>query len=352
MEVQKDNDELLDLMFQPAFRVKDGKILKINQAASGLLLETGLEISALIQTGQEEYREFAGGCLYLSLELAGQPFGASVTRTEGGDIFLLEPQADGSEFQALALAAKELREPLNSMAALTSSLIPANGDEKTMEMAARLSRSLYQMQRILGNMSDAGYAPSPAFQETRNIPQVFWDIFEKAHTLLEAAGVALHYKVPNQDIYGSIHVRQMERAVLNILSNAMKFLPPGGEIHAELMRRGNTLRLQIQDNGPGIPDSILGSIFTRYLRQPGIEDSRHGLGLGMVLVRETAIAHGGTVLIDRPKEGGTRVTMTIAIRQNHGTQFHSPITDLSGGRDQGLIELSQCLPVSVYKKEL
>ena len=111
------------------------------------------------------------------------------------------------------------------------------------------------------------------------------------------------------------------------------------------------LQLQIQDSGSGIAQQIRSSLFHRYLRQPGIEDSRWGLGLGMVLIRSAAANHGGTVLIDSPSGTGTRVTMTLSIRQPQEATLRSPIlrVDYAGERDHALIELSDCLPAQLYE---
>ena len=111
------------------------------------------------------------------------------------------------------------------------------------------------------------------------------------------------------------------------------------------------LHLQVLDSGSGIAQQIRSSIFHRYLRQPGIEDSRWGLGLGMVLIRSAAASHGGTVLIDSPTGAGTRVTMTLAIRQRTEAALRSPIlrVDYAGERDHGLIELSDSLPAALYE---
>ena len=127
-------------------------------------------------------------------------------------------------------------------------------------------------------------------------------------------------------------------------------MPEGGTIHAQLTRKNNMLQLSIQDTGSGIPENILGNVFNRYQRQPGIEDSRYGIGLGMVLIRSAAADHGGTVLIHRPEGAGTRVTMTFAIRQDDPvlkTPVIPPIIDTSR---QTLTELADILPWECYKK--
>lgn len=354
MVEQTDRYGMLDLMILPGFCVTDGKIQKVNQAAAELPLAPGMELKPLLLTGVEEYQEFTGGCLYLQLTLDGQSWGASVTRMPDTDVFLLEPSTEDSELRAIALAARELRQPLSSLIAIVDTLLPRSlpeDDEKAGALLTRMSRGLYQMQRTLGNMSDAGLGTSLSHLETRNISQVFDDIFEKAGTLLSAAGAELHYTGLRTDVYGMIDALQMERAVLNILSNSLKFMPEGAVLEASLTRRGNFLRLSILDNGPGIGDGVLGSLFSRYLRQPGLEDSRHGIGLGMVMIRNVAASHGGAVLVDQPDGAGTRVTLTMKIQPGTSSAVRSPISDLTGGRDIALIELSGCLPLSVYEKE-
>ncbi len=354
MEEKKDQFAMLELMLRPAFWVQKNTIVRVNRAAEGLFLAPGADIGPMLSTGGEEYAAFTEGCLYLQLSLGGRSWGASVTRMGDGDIFLLDQESDEGELRAMALAARELREPLNSLIAITGGLLPQSlpqQDARVDDLMARMSRSLYQMQRILGNMSDAGYPAAPHHQETRNLCQVFSDIFEKAGALVEAAGATLHYEGLTGEVFGLIDQQQMERAVLNILSNALKFMPKGGAIQAKLTRRDSVLRLSVLDSGSGIAENVLSNVFSRYLRQPPLEDSRYGLGLGMVMIRTAATSHGGTVLIDRPGDAGTRVTLTMQLRQSSTPKVHTFFTDITGGRDQGLIELSDCLPVSVYENE-
>ncbi len=348
MEEQKEINGMLNLIVRPAFCAKDGKILQVNPAAKGLFLSPGMELSPLLLTGKEEYAAFSGGCLYLSLSVSGQRLGASVVRTEDSDVFLLDQDSDQAELRSLALAARELREPLSSIIISAERLFP---EAEASEQAARLNRGLYQMLRIIGNMSDAGRSPDASRQETQNLSALLSEIFEKAQALVSYTGVSLTYEGLEEPIYGLADQDQLERAVLNLVSNAVKFTPKGGAVQARLAHVGRMLRLSIQDTGSGIADEILGTVFTRYLRQPAIEDSRFGLGLGTVLVRTAAASHGGTVLIDQPDGQGTRVTLTLAIRQNEGRALRSPIfrVDYTGERDHALVELAQCLPPELYR---
>ena len=175
---------------------------------------------------------------------------------------------------------------------------------------------------------------------------------EKAAAQLEAVPRQLTYQLPKDAIYTLADPQELERALLNLLSNAAKFTSPQDRILCTLTRRGRMLYLSVQDTGAGIPEALRGSLFSRYQRQPAIEDGRLGLGLGMVLVRSAAAHHGGTVLVDSPNGIGTRVTMTLAIRQDIPKGFRSPIlrVDYSGERDHGLIELSDVLPTECYRE--
>ncbi len=349
---------MLDLMVRPGFCVQDQTIVKVNPGAKALLISEGTTVSGLIAIGQEEYAAFREGCLYLTLALSGQQYGASVTRMGDFDIFLLEQDADNRELQAMALAARELREPLTNVMTTADRLLPMvaiQDDPLAQEQAARLNRGLFQILRVISNMSDAERCrtASPLRQQTQDLRALMEEIFTRAGDLVTHTGLTLSFSNLPEPVFALADQEQLERAVLNILSNAIKFTPKGGTIEARLIQRGKKLYLTVQDSGQGIPEEIRSTVHSRYLRQPGIEDSRFGIGLGMVFIRSAAAAHGGTVLIDHPDGAGTRITMTLALRQNESNTLRSPVlhVDYAGERDHSLIELSDALPAALYGTE-
>ena len=207
------------------------------------------------------------------------------------------------------------------------------------------------MLRLISNMSDAGrYAAAPVSMEVRNITALLEEIFTKAAALSERSGLHLQYSDIPEAVYTLVNPELLERAVLNVISNAVKFTPAGGTILAKLSRRGKKLCLSIQDSGTGIPEELRSTLFSRYTREPGLEDGRYGIGLGLVIIRSAAAQHGGTVLVDHPQDYGTRITLTLAIRPGSGTTVRSPFlkVDYAGERDHGLLELSDVLPAELY----
>ena len=347
MDINKEHG-MLDLMIRPGFCVENNQIVYANPSAQALLLQPGMDIRELLLTGQEEYAAFREGCLYLQLNMAGG-CGASVFAMENQHIFLLDQQSDDDALRAMALAARELREPLTGMQLSVQQLSAGEHDR---EQLARLNRGMYQMLRIIGNMADAGHCAASANLELQDIPQVITGIWENARSLTAQAGMTLQYRCSTDSVLGLVDSQLLERAILNMLSNSIKFSPAGSTLQAQLSRHGRMLSLSLTDCGTGISENLQQTLFRRYLRQPGIEDGRWGLGLGMLLIRSAAAKHGGTVLIDRPGETGTRVTMTLAIRQDTAT-LRSPVlrVDYAGEQDHGLVELSDCLPLSAYYEE-
>lgn len=347
---------MLDLMVRPAFCVKDGIVAGANKDAQRCLIQPGTPIEALLPEEPEEYRDFQEGCLYLTLNILGQDFGASVTKNGEFDIFVLEEEADRAELNAMALAAQELRDPLANVMTVADRLFPVVGtDDNIQDQVARINRGLFQMLRVISNMSDAArytLNTNPNY-ELRDIAAMMEEIFQNAGNLINQAGVHIEFRNLHESIYTLVDPEMMERAVYNLLSNALKFTPRDGTIEAAFVRRGKKLYLTIQDSGSGVAPGIRSSIHTRYQRQPGLEDSRFGIGLGMVLIRSAAAAHGGTVLMEHPDDKGARITLTLQIRQPSGGSFRSNVlkVDYAGERDHGLIELSDALPASLYKAE-
>lgn len=342
MEDKMETMELLDLVAAPVFCVHKGFIESVNPAAAKLLLQPGMSLDCLMVTGQTLYSQLDTGCLYVTLDIYGVTCGASVSRKGERDIFVLEQAIDSGELRALALAARELRAPLSEAMVAASRL----SDSDTV---SRLGHSLHQLLRIVSNMSDASGC-SPVFRpQNRNMDALFREICEKAAVLTESTGVRLQYSGLSEEVVSSADAQLLERALLNLISNALKFTSVGGTIQVSLTRQGNFLSLRVTDSGSGIPADVRANLFRRHLREPAIEDSRYGLGLGLLLVRNAAASHGGAVLIDHPSGRGTRVTMTLAIRPASG-QLHSNAlhVDYAGEQDHAKIELSDCLPASLY----
>ena len=92
---------MIEHLNTPAFCVRQGIITNVNEAAKGRTIEPETPITDYLKTGMDEYRDFAGGCLYLTLEICGQNLGFSVVRKQNFDLFQLEQVV--ADFQGLGI---------------------------------------------------------------------------------------------------------------------------------------------------------------------------------------------------------------------------------------------------------
>lgn len=339
--------QMVRLMDEPAFCVLEGTIIAANQAAVNHMVPVGDPVCAIMEDGKAEYSAFDGQQLSLTVQIQGARYRATVFAVEQYHIFKLESAAPDPELRALALAAQQLRVPLSNILLTTGRLFPKldtpSGSPET-EQLAQINRALSVMQRMLGNMSDtARFAQEPPRLEMQDVDALLWEIFEQVQALCEFAGVQLEYKGLSAPVYTMIDSIRLERAIYNMVSNAMK--AGAGTIQVTLTKQGGTLYLTMQDNGRGT--DLSGDIFERYRREPSVFDGGAGLGMGMQLIWLCADAHKGTVLLDSSKKG-FRLTMSLPIRLE-GESLRSPRVDYSGERDHALIELSETLPASLYK---
>lgn len=108
---------------------------------------------------------------------------------------------------------------------------------------------------------------------------------------------------------------KVQRILLNLLSNAFKFTPDGGEIEVRLRREGEEAVLEVEDNGPGVPEAQREAVFERFRQVEG-QTSRHdgGTGLGLAIVREFAQLHQGSALLQAASGGGALFVVRLPLQ--------------------------------------
>lgn len=327
-----DINQMLQLLDRPAFYAEDGRITAVNDAARGLSLTEGTDVAALLSTGLEAYLEFTDGCLSMELCLDGGNRTASVTALDSGHLFTLEPEGTDEDLRMLALAAHSLREPLSDVMALVD-VLPADTAHR-----ADLSRGLHRLLRIVGNMT-----PPPFRPEMVELNALLREVWDQAQPACDARGIRFSFTPSPAPVFSAADPALLTRAIHNLLSNSMKF-SDSGEFRLELLRSGSAYRIRLYDAGAVLPPDP----FTRYLREPGLEDPRSGLGMGLHLVRTAAIAHGGSVLMTAAP-GGVLTELRLPIRQDTPLRSNRLRLSYTGERNALLVELSDVLPPEFYK---
>jgi signal transduction histidine kinase len=99
----------------------------------------------------------------------------------------------------------------------------------------------------------------------------------------------------------------------NLLSNALKYSPSGGNVGVQVHKNDETVRFSVADTGPGIPEEYRARIFDKFFRVPGTGMETTGAGLGLAIASELVKAHGGKIGVESTLGKGSTFFFTLPI---------------------------------------
>jgi two-component system OmpR family sensor kinase len=220
-------------------------------------------------------------------------------------------------------AAHELRTPLTALNLQVQLAERAQGDEDRARAFERLRQGIRRATRLVQQLltmarldPDAAAAPPAAVEVSTLVASVVDD----ARPAARERSVELACR----DTSGGAIVSGSEDALRilfnNVVDNAVRYTPPGGRVSIACERDGDTVQVDIEDTGPGIPEEERERVFDRFYRGRAAEGS--GTGLGLAIVSQVAEMHRGRVALETAPAGGLRVRVrlpTLAI-ENASTQ--------------------------------
>lgn len=198
----------------------------------------------------------------------------------------------------IAIASHELRTPLGVILGYAS-FLQETKDQEVNEHASKVVNSALQLRRIIEDLTNLRYIQqkeSELVRQTTTLDEVVNEVVEDVRSLIDAKGHRLTVQL-TPGIRVSVDRIRMTMAISNILVNAIRFTPDGGEITviAELTPNREAL-LTVRDNGIGVEQAEIERIFEKFYQ---IEDHmvRHhgGLGIGLSIAQGLVKAHGGRI---------------------------------------------------------
>jgi signal transduction histidine kinase len=209
----------------------------------------------------------------------------------------------------IGILGHDLRSPLSSIG-LSAAVLLRRGrlDEKDAEVAARIIRSSQRMTRMIAQLLDLTRARLGGGLPIELAPA---DLGEVCRDIAEELGAPVQLEVEG-DVTGSWDKDRLEEVLSNLVGNAVEHGAPGAAVTIKAGADGAEVVLEVSNEGDPIPEEVLPSIFEPFR---GARSQAHpasgnlGLGLGLYIVRQIVVAHGGTIEVH--SAGGTT---TFSIR--------------------------------------
>lgn len=341
-----------------AYQVKQGKwlgpevfLLEEGSCADRYTTQKEQEVARWVLTNNK--RAGAGTetlsdacCMYLSVRTGKQVYGVvgiaasekpldsfetSILFSVLGECALaLENQKNLEEKEAAAVLAKneqlranllrsishDLRTPLTSISGNANNLL-SNGDLFDPKTKKQMYTDIYDDAMWLINLVENLLSVSRLEEGRMNLhvsTELMDEIVAEALRHINRKSVEYHLHVESSEDYllAQVDAKLIIQVIINIVDNAIKYTPPGSEIHIGWWKQGNFIYVSIADNGLGISDQAKPHIFDMfYSASNPIADSRRSMGLGLALCKSIINAHGGEITVTDQLPHGSIFTFSV-----------------------------------------
>lgn len=224
-------------------------------------------------------------------------------------------QANKAKDFFLAVVSHELRSPLNSILGWTKILLSREVDEETrLNALETIERSAKSQSKLIDDLLDSARVTSGKLKlEMRpvNLYQIIQNIYNAKRPEAEAKNINLEFQADNKDAEVFGDTVRLQQVFLNILSNAVKFTPEGGQISIQLIQSNDNALVSIQDNGRGINIDEIETIFDQFSQaKNGGGGNNLGLGLGLSIAKILVQKHDGEITV---QSAGTNKGSTFTV---------------------------------------
>jgi two-component system CheB/CheR fusion protein len=231
--------------------------------------------------------------------------------------------------QFLAMLSHELRNPLGAV--VTAMSLVRDGAEQRDKLLSIVERQTRHMARLLDDLLEASRVTQNKIElrmQSVDLTTIVKDAADAVRSTMSERGLKLTVSIeegPSQVMGDDTRLLQIH---VNLLSNAAKYTPHGGQVALRLSREAGQAVVRVRDDGVGIPQELLGQIFELFVQsRRTIDRSDGGLGLGLTLVKSLVEMHGGTVSAHSDGEGrGSEfvVRLPLATGSSEITEIEKP----------------------------
>jgi two-component system heavy metal sensor histidine kinase CusS len=214
--------------------------------------------------------------------------------------------------------AHDLRTPVNNIRGEAEvALARARTVEEYREVLGSCLEEAVRLSDLIGDLLFLARAESPLAhlqRESINVGELLSGIREYYEAPAADRGVSLSTVVPNEPVFAQLDRALLQRAVGNLVSNALAHTPPGKSVVLGASVEPAVVRIEVSDTGMGIPPEALPRVFDRFFRVDASRSQASGeTGLGLAIVQSIMLLHGGNVEIASKVGQGTQVTLRVPV---------------------------------------
>jgi signal transduction histidine kinase len=222
----------------------------------------------------------------------------------------------------LAAASHDLRGPLTAIggyAALARRNVAAGDSKRVVDSLANIQGGVKRLGAALGELLDVAQLQAGQQLALHIVSMDLVDLVQRVAAEYEVANEQCNIRVVSEvpELVGSWDAARLERALGNVVANAVKYSPPRAEVLVALSveheSRGNWAVVQVSDQGIGIPAADLPRIFERFHRAANVSGRLPGTGLGLPGARDVIEQHGGTISVQSEEGHGSVVTVRLPV---------------------------------------
>nr|WP_281376665.1 ATP-binding protein [Rubricella aquisinus] len=204
--------------------------------------------------------------------------------------------------------AHEIKNPLTSLRSAVETMRYAKTDEQRERLIGVIENDVGRLDRLVTDISNASRLDSELVREEMeefDLARLTENLVEYNQGVAEDAGAALVLDRPEEPLLMRGLEGRIAQIIINLITNALSFSEPGQTVRAIVRRKDTShLRVEVEDEGPGIPDDNLEDVFERfYSERPGQEFGNHS-GLGLAISRQIAEAHDGRLWVENIRAEG------------------------------------------------